>query len=131
MNVTPNDIVKLNDGEIFVYGSNILGKHGLGAAKTALLKFGAEYGRVGYCGNSYGINTKDNHLKTLPLSEIAKYVNTFTLFAKHNPQLKMLVTSIGTGLAGLRAEQIAPMFLEASKLSNVWLPKSFWDVLNK
>ena len=61
MKFTPENIEKLKENQIFVYGSNSAGKHGLGAAKQAL-KFGAQYGKVGLVNNTYGLNTKDKYL---------------------------------------------------------------------
>ncbi len=116
--------------EIFVFGSNLAGRHGAGAAKFALDNHGAIYGvGVGLQGDSYGIPTKDQNIETLPLTYIRVYVNQFIEFAKHMPDLVFNVTAIGCGLAGYTPSQIAPMFSSASGLSNVRLPKEFLEVL--
>lgn len=100
--------------EIFVFGSNLAGRHGKGAALTAYRQYGAIYGQGhGLQGNSYAIPTKDENLKTLPLHKIVKYVDQFIRFAKLNPDLKFKVTAIGTGLAGYDESDIAPMFATA------------------
>lgn len=95
----------------FVFGSNTRGIHGKGAALVAKNKFGAEYGvGVGITGNSYAIPTKDHFLRTLPLEKIKHYINIFKDFTHNNPDLKFWVTSVGCGLAGYTAAQIAPYF---------------------
>lgn len=130
MNVTPENITDLAADEVFVYGANSAGRHGKGAAKTAM-KWGAVYGRTGYAGKTFGIPTKDKYLNVLSIAEIKEYVDLFVLFAKNNPNLKFLITEIGCGLSNYNPKDIAPLFIEASKLNNVWLPARFWDVINK
>lgn len=119
---------QIQTGEIFVFGSNTAGRHGKGAALTAKLHYGAKQGQgVGLVGQSYAIPTKNGRLQTLPLSHIQNYVDEFIEFAKHS-NLNFFVTAIGTGLAGYRHEQIAPMFADAPK--NCRLPPEWLDILN-
>lgn len=126
MNVSPPNITSLQLGEIFVFGSNEAGKHGAGAAKLALFKFGAVYGQgYGLQGKSFGIPTKDSQIKTLPIPTIEEYVIRFLDFALAHQDYKFLVTKIGTGLAGLELEDIAPLFKRGTKLNNVYLPLDF------
>jgi len=97
---------------VFVFGSNEAGKHGLGAALRAKQVYGAVWGQgEGLQGKSYGIPTKDSRLRTLSLSKIERYITTFKIFAQKYPQKKFFVTEVGTGLAGLKHEDIAPMFI--------------------
>jgi hypothetical protein len=99
---------------IFVFGSNLAGRHGKGAALFALQHHGAIYGQgIGLQGNSYGIPTKDSRLRTLPLDTIKLHVEDFLIFARKNPQLDFLVTKIGCGLAGYKDDDISPMFKHA------------------
>jgi hypothetical protein len=120
---TPENITSLGYHEIFVFGSNLAGRHGKGAALTAR-KFGAVNGRgVGHVGWTYAIPTKDENIKTLPLSEIRHYASRFIAYAEQNGDLTFLVTEIGCGLAGYKPEQIAPVFRDAP--NNVVLPASF------
>jgi hypothetical protein len=106
---------------IFVFGSNLAGRHGKGAALFAKQYHGAIYGQgIGIQGNSYGIPTKDAKLKTLPLVVIAKHVRDFIQYANDHPELSFQVTKIGCGLAGYKEEDIAPMFLIAP--NNCHLP---------
>lgn len=99
---------------IFVFGSNLAGRHGKGAALHALKHHGAIYGNgTGRQGNSYAIPTKDGRLRTLPLDEIRGCVAVFLLYAMEHPELAFKVTAIGTGLAGYKHEEIAPMFARA------------------
>ena len=97
--------------EIFVFGSNLAGRHGKGAALHARKHYGAVYG-VGWgrTGDAWAIPTKDKSLRTLPLDRIKEYVNVFLITAREEPQNTFKVTAIGTGLAGYKHEQIAPMF---------------------
>lgn len=119
-------IKELLPNQIFVFGSNLAGVHGAGAARQAMVKFGAVYGRgQGLQGQSYAIPTKDFRIKTLPLSEIAKYVQKFIEFAINHPDLEFLVTPIGTGLAGYTIEQMKPLFESANGITNIKLPHEF------
>lgn len=117
----PEDVSK---EAIFVFGSNLAGRHGKGAALWALKNRGANYGQgVGLQGNSYAIPTKDGKLQTLALEEVENQVYWFKVFARQNPQLMFQLTPIGCGLAGYKPEQIAPMFDDAPP--NVMLPPEF------
>ena len=99
---------------IFVFGSNEAGRQGKGAALHAKQHYGAKYGvGVGRTGNAYAIPTKDGQLRTLPLDRIQQYVRQFLAYAEDNPELIFKVTAIGTGLAGYKHEDIAPMFADA------------------
>lgn len=122
-------ITSLKDNEIFVFGSNLAGRHGRGAALTALRKFGAKNGQAsGLMGKSYGIPTKDRNLKVLSLDKIEIHIKRFLKFTKENPQLIFLVTEIGCGLAGYKPKQIAPLFFNYDISGNVKLPESFIKV---
>lgn len=118
---TPNRIDKLQPGEIFVFGSNLLGMHAGGAARAAYHKFGAVMGQgVGLQGQSYAIPTMQGGVET-----IKPYVDEFIDFARQHTELTFLVTRIGCGIAGFRDEEIAPLFTEAHQLSNVVLPPNW------
>ena len=106
---------------IFVFGSNLAGRHGKGAALTARLYHGAIYGQgIGRQGNSYAIPTKDTKLVSLSLHTIENYVREFKAYANQHPELTFFITRIGCGLAGYTDEVIAPMFKNAP--SNCELP---------
>ncbi len=97
--------------DIFVFGSNLAGIHGAGAARFAVLHHGAVLGQgVSLQGGSYGIPTKDLNIQTLPLAVIAGFVTDFLNFARSRPDLTFYVTPIGCGLAGYKRAQIRPMF---------------------
>lgn len=114
--------------QIFVFGSNLAGRHGKGAALHAKLNHGAIYGQgYGLQGRSFAIPTKDFYLRSLPLTEIQIYVNSFKTYAKNHPELTFNVTRIGCGLAGYTDTDIAPMFKNCS--DNVKLPKEFKEIL--
>ena len=118
---TPERITDLKADEVFVFGSNLAGMHGGGAAWVAFQKFGAVMGcGVGLRGQSYAIPTMQGGVET-----IKPYVDEFIAFAKSRPDLFFYVTRIGCGIAGFRDREIAPLFTAAREVVNVCLPKSF------
>ena len=122
---TPDFITELKENEIFVFGSNLQGMHGGGAARLAYEKFGAIWGQgVGLQGQSYGIPTMHGGVDV-----IKPYVDEFIGFSKSHPELTFLVTRIGCGIAGFRDEEIAPLFKECIEMENVCLPKSFHEYI--
>ena len=123
--ITPPSIRTLNENEIFVFGSNLAGAHGGGAARAALQKFGAIYGQgVGLQGQSYAIPTMQGGVET-----IQPYVDEFINFAIAHPELKFFVTRIGCGIAGFSDEDIAPLSKKAVPICNIYLPISFRKLL--
>jgi hypothetical protein len=118
--------------EIFVFGSNLAGIHGAGAAKVAHQKFGALWGFGGganitvesILNGSYAIPTKDFSINTLPLDEIKGYIDAFVVFTQMYPEYGYFVTRVGCGLAGYKDKQIAPMFKGAMNCSfaEEWRP---------
>jgi len=133
---------------IFVFGSNLAGRHGRGAALHARKYHGARLGcGQGRTGNSYAIPTKDDNLVVLSLKRIERYVAMFLSYAHMNPQLRFKVTAIGTGLAGYSDEDIAPMFADAPlncalpiqwkpyvngvELRKLWVCRGYIDVRKK
>lgn len=128
--ITPENITVLQENEIFVFGSNEGGRHGKGAAKTAL-GWGAKFGQGdGLQGRTYGIPTKNKYLHVLTVNEIKVYVDRFIDFAKYSPNFIFLVTEIGCGLSNYSPKDIAPLFKEAVNFENIYLPKRFWHKLN-
>ena len=124
---TPEMIRKLAPNEVFVFGSNLGGYHGGGAARAAMNLFGAVWGQgVGLQGQSYAIPTMQGGVET-----IKPYVDQFIEFARTKPELYFYVTRIGCGIAGFVDEDIAPLFREAMALDNVALPKTFHDILTR
>ena len=124
---TPEWITELKPDEIFVFGSNLRGAHGGGAARLAYERFGAVWGQgVGLQGRSYGIPTMQGGVET-----IKPYVDEFIAFASQHPEYKFLVTRIGCGIAAFTVEEIAPLFTGALDLENVLLPKDFVAVINQ
>jgi len=110
--------------EIFVFGSNLAGRHGKGAALCAVREHGAIYGQGKELqGRSYAIPTKDHVMRPLPLTDIKRHVEEFIKFAKEHPEMIFNVTRIGCGLAGYKDEEIAPMFKGAPE--NCKLPEGW------
>lgn len=125
--VTPDYISDLKENEIFVFGSNLEGEHGGGAARTAREKFGAIWGQgTGLQGQSYGIPTMHGGVE-----EIQSHVGEFIDFAMSHPELIFLVTRVGCGIAGFHDSEIAPLFARAKDIPNIHLPESFWNILSE
>ena len=122
---TPEFITELKADEVFVFGSNLAGMHGGGAAYVAFKKFGAVMGcGVGLRGQSYAIPTMQGGVET-----IKPYVDEFISFAREHPELFFYVTRIGCGIAGFRDKEIAPLFADVLGLENVCLPETFVKAL--
>lgn len=122
---TPENITELDPDEVFVFGSNLQGMHCGGAARTAVLRFGAIMGQgVGMQGQSYAIPTMQGGVET-----IRPYVDEFIALAREWDQTTFYVTRIGCGIAGFTDEEIAPLFADALPLYNVRLPRSFYRIL--
>lgn len=125
--VSPQWITTLADDEIFVFGSNLEGLHGGGAALLAYKRFGAVWGQgTGLQGKSYGIPTMHGGIDV-----IAPYVDEFIAFAREHRELKFLVTEIGCGIAGFTVQEMAPLFKGAINEENIYLPQRFIDILEK
>lgn len=113
---------------VFVFGSNLAGRHGAGAALFALQNHGAVYGQgVGRQGNSYAIPTKDAELKVLPLTTISEQVSIFLDHAYLNPGDWFLVTPIGTGYARYSLKEIAELFRRTTIPPNVAFSKEWFE----
>lgn len=125
--VSPQWITTLADDEVFVFGSNLEGLHGGGAALLAYERFGAIWGQgTGLQGKSYGIPTMHGGIDV-----IAPYVDDFIAFAREHRELKFLVTEIGCGIAGFTVEEMAPLFKGAMDEENIYLPQRFIKILEK
>lgn len=126
MRDTPEKMWNPRAQEVFVFGSNLAGRHGKGAARFAWERCGAVPGTgAGFSGRSYAIPTKDARLNVLPLPVIEKHVAQFLAFAGLHTDLIFWVTKIGCGLAHYRAPQIAGLFVGKTIPANVRLPKEF------
>jgi len=126
--ITPDIITELAPGEVFVFGSNTAGRHGKGAAKTAM-KWGAMYGEgFGHHGRTFAIPTLRGDFQKRDLRNIQEDVEIFTDVARAG-HFRFLVTEIGCGLAGFDHKEIAPMFRGCVDLPNVTLPRKFWRIL--
>lgn len=124
---TPNWIKQLKENEIFVFGSNLGGMHGGGAARAAMDHYGAVWGQgVGLQGQSYAIPTMHGGVDV-----IKPYVDDFVAFARQHPELRFLVTRIGCGIAGFAVEEIAPLFADAIDDENIILPEDFVKVIEQ
>lgn len=124
--ITPDWITHLEENEIFVFGSNLKGMHGGGAARVALEKFGAVWGQgTGLQGNSYAIPTMHGGTDV-----IAPYVDDFIAFAREHKEMRFYVTRIGCGIAGFTVQEMAPLFKAALDEENIYLPEDFIEALD-
>lgn len=122
---------------IFVFGSNLAGIHGAGAARYAHQKLGAKWGvGVGPTGQCYALPTKNHRVQTLTLGSIAQHVDDFLEYAIQHPGVKFKVTRVGCGLAGFKDEEIAPLFADAphnclfDSAWKPWLPgRTYWGTV--
>ncbi len=122
--VASDRIAELGENEIFVFGSNIQGAHGGGAAWYAHRQFGAEWGvGEGLTGRTYALPTMEGK------ASLKKAVEHFIACAKEHPELIFLVTAVGCGIAGYTPDEVAPLFKEATSLENVYLPEVFYSSL--
>ena len=122
---TPERITELGKNEIFVFGSNIHGMHGGGAARIANEYFGAEWGvGEGLTGQCYALPTMEGGV-----DYIGEKVQNFIKCAKAHPELRFYVTKVACGIAGFRTDEIGPLFADAIDLDNVILPKEFVDAI--
>jgi len=119
-NISSENITELKENEVFVFGSNIEGAHGGGAALFAYTHFGAEWGvGEGLTGQCYALPTMEGY------KSLKKAVRNFIACAKANPDKKFLVTPVGCGIAGYSVDQVAPLFKDAACMANVYLPEMF------
>ena len=124
--VASDRIAELGGNEIFVFGSNIQGAHGGGAAWFAHKNFGAEWGiGEGLTGRTYALPTMEG------TASMKKAIAHFIDCAKQHPELTFLVTAVGCGIAGYTPKEVAPMFREALSVENIYLPKVFIDELSR
>ena len=123
--IASDRIATLGEKEIFVFGSNIHGAHGGGAAWYAYKNFGAEWGvGEGLTGRTYALPTMEGE------ASLKAAVKHFIACAKQHPELTFLVTAVGCGIAGYTPQQVAPLFKEALSLENVYLPQVFMQILD-
>ena len=134
--ITPDHVTSLAPDQVFVFGSNLRGIHGAGAARQAWQQFGAQRGvGEGPTGRCYALPTKRTPWEKMKLWEVEHSVEMFLAYARqcftYNPVETFLVVEVGCKLAGFTPEQIAPLFRPPPNglPPNLWLPLSFWNVL--
>ena len=130
---TPENVESLKDGQVFVFGSNLIGYHSGGASLVAMQRFGAVWGQAeGPQGHCYAIPVDIRGEAVDNVSMYMKrHINKFLAYAKAHKDQFFIVIRVGCGNAGFDEEFMAPFFKEALKMENVSLPKSFVDILKK
>ena len=130
---TPENVESLKDGQVFVFGSNLIGYHSGGASLVAMQRFGAVWGQAeGPQGNCYAIPVDIRGEAVDNVSMYMKrHIDKFLAYAKAHKDQFFVIIKVGCGNAGFDEEFMAPFFKEALKMENVSLPKSFVDILKK
>ena len=129
---TPDNISSLLPNQIFVFGSNLAGKSGAGAAKFAVKNFGAKYGvGEGLTGQCYAFPTKDENIKTMSLEQIQSHIPAFLKCCDDYPEKEFLLTKIGTGLANLSIKEVALLFGCFELPPNLVLPREFAEIIQE
>ena len=130
---TPEFVESLEEGQVFVFGSNLIGCHSGGASLVAMQRFGAVWGQAeGPQGQCYAIPVDIRGEAVENVSAYMKrHIDKFLAYAKAHPELLFLVIRVGCGNAGFDEEFMASFFKEAMKMDNVRLPKSFVEILKK
>jgi Mg-chelatase subunit ChlD len=130
---TPEFVESLKDGQVFVFGSNLIGNHSGGASLVAMQRFGAVWGQAeGPQGQCYAIpvDIRGEAIENVS-AYMKRHIDKFLAYAKAHPELFFLVIRVGCGNAGFDEEFVAPFFKEAMKMDNVSLPKSFVEILKR
>lgn len=128
---TPELVESLQDGQVFVFGSNLIGNHSGGASLMAMERFGAVWGQAeGPQGRCYAIpvDIRGEAVENVS-SYMKRHIDKFLAYTKEHQDLFFLVPRIGCGAAGFDEEFMAPFFKEAMMIENVSLPKTFVDIL--
>lgn len=130
---TPDYVVSLEEGQVFVFGSNLIGYHAGGASLLAMQRFGAVWGQAeGPQGKCYAIPVDIRGEAVDNVSAYMKrHIDKFLDYAKDHPEKFFAVIRVGCGVAGFDEEFMAPFFKEALEMKNVSLPKSFVEILRK
>jgi hypothetical protein len=114
-------ITFLKENQIFVFGSNLAGRHAGGAALYAKEHFGAEEGiGEGLTGQCYAFPTLGFHNKR-SRRDLETSVYKFFDAARKNPEKEFLMTTVGTGIAGYSHEEMKTLFVNPPE--NVVLPE--------
>lgn len=112
-----------DDDRVFVFGSNLLGIHGAGAAAYARLQLGAEAGvGEGLTGRSYALPTCYRPGEPVTLQELAVYMYNFFNFADDHPELTFFLSKVGCGIAGFDEHDVAYIVHELLPPANVHIP---------
>jgi hypothetical protein len=110
-----------NDQSVWVFGSNMAGRHGKGAALVARNHFGAAAGYFnGRMGSCYAIPTKDRNFKVLTKEQALPFIQAFVRYTHEHPMESFFVTRVGCGLSGIPDAKIAPLFARAFNCSFAW-----------
>ena len=130
---TPEFVESLEEGQVFVFGSNLTGCHAGGASLTAMQRFGAVWGQAeGPQGHCYAIPVDIRGEEVGSASSYLKrHIDRFLEYAKEHQESAFLVPRIGCGAAGFDEEFMASFFKDALNIENVSLPKQFVDILNR
>lgn len=122
---------------VFVFGSNLEGRHGAGSAKVALHKFGAVYGNGrGMQGDSYALVTTElrRGYPRITLKQITENVRELYETAKKNPDKKFMVAYRSSEnertLCGYSGGELVQCFLDAGDIpGNIWFSQEWCEII--
>jgi hypothetical protein len=117
-------ITSLEPNEIFVFGSNLAGRHGAGAARQAHQQFGAVYGvGQGFTGQCYAFPPLSGSLEKLPLFRLEVERDVLYETCVSRDDLRFLLTKVGCGLAGYPEDTMKALFIDPP--ANLILPEDW------
>lgn len=129
----PQQITELKENEIFVFGSNLAGKHSAGAAFQAKKHFGAEIGvGEGLRGQSYAFPTLGRDFEKLSVGHLETSRRILYNTCEANPTMRFLLTKVGCGIAGYEEAEMKALFVEAPAnliLPDDWKSEQKWTLL--
>ncbi len=116
-------ITSLRPNEIFVFGSNMWGRHDAGAAKQAM-EFGAEYGiNEGLSGQTYAFPTLEREYTKRGVKALENSRDRLYAICRALPEKTFLLTKVGCGIARYPESQMKALFTEPP--TNLVLPEEW------
>lgn len=113
-------VTNLKENQVFVFGSNLAGSHGGGAALQAK-QWGAIDGKgEGLAGQTYAFPTLGKELEQLDHEHLTISRDNLYKHCETNPNKEFLLTKVGCGIAGYPEEYMKSLFTNPPK--NLVLP---------
>ncbi len=101
----------LKDNQVFIFGSNLAGRHAGGAARQAHEDFRAEWGvGEGLTGKCYAFPTLDENHQKRSDEDLKESVKKLWLTVVANHDKEFLLTKVGCGIAGYSENYMRDLF---------------------